>query len=300
MKTPLQGDDLSRAVKARADEIQAADLGNGTKTKRGAALNTASRELGFRDWNTASAHAKSTRQVSATAQLLRLPAELKSLLDDAAAGDPASPETLAAFQRGFVFAIDVKDAPRLDEASVFFPADDGWHVASRDTWIELVHEPDFETGRSLADSADLSVAAEVAMDDVQNYRLFRYTGPSTPATLSEAYALVMQISFFAPTHVWLGGQFISLSKVPEIRVDGQVVYSTTPPEDVALKAPTPEAAKLWHLLNDAERKLFPSMAVAEQSFLLHDAKKRTPYGKGRFQSVVSSVTTTWSNAVKPK
>lgn len=297
-----QGDDLLRALKARARELQALSLRSGLKTKYGAALEAASRELGFRDWNTASAHGKRTRTVAppAIGKPRKLTAELLSILDDAAADDPASEDTRLAFERGFVFALDVKDAEQLRDLREFVPADDGWHIAARNTWIELVHEADFETGRTLLESLDAAGLQEVAMDDLQNYRLFRFSGTTVPATLSEAYALVSKISFFAPTDMWLGGEFINLSEVPEIRVDGQVVYSTTQPGNDALQAPTPEAEKLWHLLNDEERQLFQSMPAAEQSFVLHEAKKRTPYGQGRFRQVAASVTSSWRDASKPK
>lgn len=57
MDQSLQGDDLLRALKARAGEIQAR-ASSGEHTKRAAALEAAARERGFRDWNAAAAAAK--------------------------------------------------------------------------------------------------------------------------------------------------------------------------------------------------------------------------------------------------
>lgn len=58
MDENLQGDELLRALKSRADEIQAVAKAAGQSVKRSAALETAAHENGFKDWNVAAAAAK--------------------------------------------------------------------------------------------------------------------------------------------------------------------------------------------------------------------------------------------------
>lgn len=54
-----QHDDLVRAMKARAEELQAQAAATGSKLKRSSALETVAHERGYRNWNAASAAAKS-------------------------------------------------------------------------------------------------------------------------------------------------------------------------------------------------------------------------------------------------
>lgn len=67
MDQPLHGDDLVRALKARANELQAQAAASGGKMKRSAALEAAAHQRGFRDFNAASAAGKSTRSKPAIA-----------------------------------------------------------------------------------------------------------------------------------------------------------------------------------------------------------------------------------------
>jgi len=186
--------------------------------------------------------------------------------------------------------MDVKDAQDLKLTEVIAPCDDGWHLAARYLWPALVSQRDPETGESWHDSLDEQELASEAMDDIQNYRLFRRVGAGGQATLPAAYEFISKESFFAPTHIWSAGRFFDLAQVPEIRVNGEVVYATTPIR--AGRPPAPEGAKdhrLWHLLNEEERRLFGSMRPHEQDMVLHMARKRTARGANSFQPVVLSV-----------
>lgn len=58
MDQSLQGNDLVRALKARAGELQAQAAASGSKMKRAVALEAAAHERGFRDFNAASAAGK--------------------------------------------------------------------------------------------------------------------------------------------------------------------------------------------------------------------------------------------------
>jgi hypothetical protein len=140
--------------------------------------------------------------------------------------DPASYESQKAFARGFVFAMDVKDAQDLSLDSEYIECADGWYLAARDLWKGLIHYRDDETGTTLFEEQPPEDLLSTALDDLHNYSFFRYLGATTPASLEEAYKRIKQLSFFPPTHVWLSGKFIEISEVPEIRVDGRVVLST--------------------------------------------------------------------------
>lgn len=70
MDNQFQGDDLLRALKARAGELQSQHSLGGQVLKRGAALEAAAREEGFRDWNAASAAARRTQTMGVPSRLL--------------------------------------------------------------------------------------------------------------------------------------------------------------------------------------------------------------------------------------
>lgn len=70
MDNKSQGDDLLRAMKARAGELQAQHSFRGQALKRGAALELAAREKGFRNWNAASAAVRITQTMATTSRLL--------------------------------------------------------------------------------------------------------------------------------------------------------------------------------------------------------------------------------------
>ncbi len=197
-----------------------------TKSSLAVALDAVARQHGYAHWKHVTVCIEQTdgtggRQPS-------LPASLKDLLDQAAANDPASAETQQAFDHGFVFAMDVKDADELPLSADFAACDDGWYRAARDLWRVLVHHRDEETGATLFESESPEDLAETAFDDLHNYRFFRYLGGDLPATVEDAYGMIHRISFFAPIHIWLDGKFIDIGEFSEIRLDGKVVLSTMP------------------------------------------------------------------------
>lgn len=195
-----------------------------TGTSLAAALDVVARQHGYEHWKHV---AVCLEQTASASRSKPLPESLKELLDQAATRSPALPESQKAFIQGFVFAMDVKDAEELSMTSEYAECDDGWHLAARDLWRGLVYYRD-ERGTTLFERQSPEELASTALDDLQNYRLFRYLGSAVPASLEEAYKQTSALSFFPPTHFWLGGKFIDIGEVPEIRVDGQVVFSTTP------------------------------------------------------------------------
>lgn len=267
-----------------------------TNTSLAVALDAVAKQHGYEHWKHVAVCLEQTASVSRSKPL---PESLKDLLDRAAARHPASAESQKAFAQGFVFAMDVKDAEELSLTPEYEECDDGWYLAAKDLWRGLVHYRDDETGTTLFETQSPEDLASTALDDLQNYRLFRYLGAATPASLEEAYKQTSELSFFPPTHIWLGGKFINIGEVPEIRVNGQVVLSTSPGFTVL---PSDDKRtrfeKFGHLLNAEERALFDRMTAQERESLLFQLEKQTPIGQARYKPMQSSVTSTWQDAKK--
>ena len=267
-----------------------------TGTSLAVALDAVAKQYGYQHWKHVTVCLEQTASASHSKLL---PQSLMDLLDHDAARHPASVETQRAFAHGFVFAMDVKDAQDLSLTIEYAECDDGWHIAARDLWKELVHYRDDETGTTIFETQSPEDLASTALDDLQNYRLFRYLGAVAPASIEEAYKHTSGLSFFPPTHIWLGGKFIDIGKIPEIRVDGQVVLSNSsgltemPSNDTRTRY-----QKFGHLLNEAEQALFDKMNKQDQDFLLFQMEKQTPIGVARYQPVQSSVRASWQDAKK--
>ena len=164
---------------------------------------------------------------SATRGAVSLPPLLANFLTEAENDNPPSVETRVAFQAGFAFAMDVKDAEGLNLGADLVECDEGWMLAATDILRVYVHAKNDETNIAPFERLrgdDLIMAGQ---ENIMNYRIFRYTGAPIPVSLDDAFACVLQRFFFPPTHVWLRGQFIDMDDVREVRVDGRVIYSTT-------------------------------------------------------------------------
>ena len=267
-----------------------------TGTSLAVALDAVAKQHGYEHWKHVTVCLERTASLSRSKPL---PDSLKDLLDRAAARNPASAESQKAFAQGFVFAMDVKDAEELSLTSEYAECDDGWYFAARDLWRGLVHYRDDETGTTLFETQSPEDLISTALDDLQNCRLFRYLGAAAPTSLEEAYKQTRQLSFFPPTHIWLGGKFIDIDEVPEIRVDGQVVLSTTPGFTLlSSNDKRTRFEKFGHLLNAAERALFDKMTAQEQDSLLFQLEKQTPVGQARYKPVQNTVASSWRDAKK--
>lgn len=271
-------------------------LRKNTGTSLAVALDAVAKQHDYEHWK----HVIICLEQTASASRSKpLPDSLKDLLDRADARHHVSAESQKAFAQGFVFAMDVKDAEELSLTSEYVECDDGWYLAARDLWRGLVHYRDDETGTTLFETQSPEDLASTALDDLQNYRLFRYLGSTAPASLEDAYKQTSQLSFFPPTHIWLGGNFIDIGEVPEIRVDGKAVLSTTPGFTVL---PSDDKRtrfeKFGHLLNTEERALFDRMTAQEQDSLLFQLEKQTPVGQARYKPVQSTVASSWRDAKK--
>ncbi|ANH32872.1 hypothetical protein A3768_1718 [Ralstonia solanacearum] len=256
-------------------------------TSLGVALDAVAKEHGYAHWKHVTLCLEQTARLNSSN---RLPESLKDVLNQAAKDNPASPSSQRAFTQGFTFALDVKDAEQLSSTSEYVECEDGWYLAAKDIWQELVHCHDDETGVTLFETQSPEDLVTTMLDDLQNYRFFRYLGERVPASIEEAYKQIRQVSFFPPTHIWLGGQFIDLAKIPEIRIDGQVVLSTMAGTTARLSDNGLQRfEKLSQLMTAEERALFDTMTTQEQNFWLLQLEKATPLGQSKYTPVHSSV-----------
>lgn len=192
-----------------------------TGTSLAVALDTVAKENGYEHWK----HVTLCQEQTKTHR--PLPGILADELFQAAKHAPAAPETESAFAHGFVFAMDVKDALELSLPLDYAECQDGWYLAAKDIWPGLIYYRDEETGTTLAEKQDPEDLLETALEDMHNYRFYRFSAPNGPTTLEDAYKRISQLSFFPPTHIWLHGQFIDIREVPQIQVDGKVVLSNS-------------------------------------------------------------------------
>ena len=156
-----------------------------------------------------------------------LPSKLSEFLKNIETEQPALIETKNAFANGFVFAMDVKDAQELSLTEEYVACHDGWYIAAKDLWYGLIYYKEDDMVRTLAESREPEELLEIATEDMCNFRMYRFTGIKIPSTLSEAFECITELSFFAPTHIWLMGKFIDISEVKEIKIDGKVVMSNS-------------------------------------------------------------------------
>lgn len=266
-------------------------------TSLAVALDAIAMEHGYAHWKHVTECIAQT--AAAAPSSIPLPSDLVQMLDSVAARQPASTASREAFARGLSFALDVKEAEQMSPIPACIECDDAWHIAARDIWRVLVHGKDIETGTSLFEIQTREELAMTAQDDLFNYRYFRYVGAEPPSSLDDAFRDVFSSMFFPPAYVWLRGRFIDMSEVPEVRVDGRVIFSTsggdipTPPANAL-----PETYGGRQQLTDEEIALEEKMTPEERKLWRFQLEKQTPEGKAKYQSVENSTTVAWSNAQK--
>lgn len=196
-----------------------------TGSSLAAALDAVATANGYANWKHV---AVCVDQTPATARAAPLPQGLGDRLADDVMRYPPLPASELAFREGLVFAMDVNDADGMPLGADVAECEDIWPLAAADMWRILVHARDDENDRSLAESLDTEELIQTAQEDLGNYRFFRHAGAANPTTLDEAFSQVLGQYFFPPVYVWLAGKFIDMASVPEVRVDGRVIYASSP------------------------------------------------------------------------
>ncbi|MGJ7521725.1 hypothetical protein ACSFA0_14655 [Variovorax sp. LT1P1] len=256
---------------------------SGTRMSLAAALDTVAQHQGYEHWRHVT---RCLEQTKAARETQPLPDTLALVLDEAAERQAASAQTQQAFAKGFVFAIDAKDAESISPNQAFAECDDGWYLAARNLWPRLIHYRHDETGTTLFEARTEDDLIDIALDDLSNYKLFCHVGADLPSSVPAAYQLVRAVSFFPPTHIWLDGQFVAMDDVPEIQIDGQVVHTVLSGDPVApISSMSERFERVGHLLSAQERSMLDRMSAAEQESLLQMIERNTPQGQKRFTAV---------------
>lgn len=196
-----------------------------TGSSLAAALDAVAQVNGYANWKHVTV---CIDQMPAAARTAPLPQALADFLAGNAKRYPPLAESERAFREGLVFAMDVKDADGKQLGADVVECEDLWPLAAADMWRILVHARDDETDSSLAETLDTDELIQRAQEDLGNYRFFRYTGAAVPTSLDEAFSQVLGRYFFPPVYVWLASKFINMAEVPEVRVDGNVIYTSSP------------------------------------------------------------------------
>ena len=191
-----------------------------------AAQNEVACEHGYGDWKHVTLCLEATS--AGMSEPVVLSEAVSAFLSEQQALTPLEPETIRALSSGLVLAMDIKDADneRPESNPEIQECEDATSILARDIWLAVLRH---EREEGLEHSASVGPDDQVQdfIDYIGNYRYFRYSGPLTFESLDDAFAGPLRDFFSAPTHVWLSGKFFDMSDVPEVRVDGRVVYSTT-------------------------------------------------------------------------
>jgi len=275
---------------------QAKDLRRTTGTSLAVAQDAVAKQHGYMHWKHVTECLKRTPSHRHNRPL---PKHLLDWLDRAAASDPAPDSTREAFDRGFVFAIDVKESENLTPHPEYIECEDGWHIAARQLWQSLVQKMDADSVQSAFERLTPEGQLRTVLDALTNYRFFQYVGLHVPSSPENAFKHARSLTSCPPTHVWIKGRFVDVSELAEVRIDGQVDHSPNPGTHTAMpeKGRT-RLEKFGHLLNKEERILFGSMSVSEQEGWLFELEKRTRVGRSRYRPVSTSVTMPWKDASK--
>lgn len=201
-----------------------------------AAQNEVARENGYRDWKHVTVCLEETR--AAKPEPFELSEAVSAFLSEQQTLNPLESETAKALLSGVVFAMDIKDADneRPESRPEIQECEEATAYLAGDMWLAVLRrEQDEGVEEGPSDDSDNQVQEFV--EYIGDYRFFRYTGSLAFRTLDDAFAGPLRGFFFYPTHVWLAGKFFDMADVPQVKVDGQVVYSTTP----APRLPSPSA-----------------------------------------------------------
>lgn len=220
-----------------------------------------------------------------------LPQWLTQSLNSAGSRVPALGDTEKAFAHGFIFAMDVIDAARLEITSDFVECADAWYLVARNLWPILIHYRRSESSKTLLESMTSDELWPIALNDLQNYRFFRYLGKSVPTSLLQATQLLRVLTPSTPTHLWLNGDFFPIES-------DDTRWGASPARNQRTRT-----EKFGHLYTDEDLKLNEILKSTgrfkqeDADFWLFQLEKSTPMGRARYQSLSHAVQVRWGDAV---
>nr|WP_312987064.1 hypothetical protein [Comamonas koreensis] len=269
-------------------KIQAKKGRKNSGTSLASALDFVAQQRGYDHWKHVTVCAAQTVKSKSSPML---PQWLAQSLDSAGRRAPALGDTEKAFTHGFIFAMDVIDAARLEMTGEFVECADAWYLVARNLWPILIHYRRSESSKTLLESMTSEELWPIALNDMQNYRFFRYMGKFVPTSLKQATQLLEVLTSCTPSHLWLRGKFFSIESDNARWGAGLEREQRT------------RAEKFGHLDSDEGRKL-NELLKATGRFNQEDAdhwlfqlEKETPMGRARYQSLSSMVEVKWGNAV---
>lgn len=193
-----------------------------------AAQDAIAREHGYRDWKHVTVCLAATAAAKSSPDYL--PDAVRAFLSEQQKVRPAAPATAQSIAKGLVFAMDIKDADNVRPESnpQILECEDATPFLAGDIWRAVLRHEREEGLPKEEDRLEPDEELQQFLDDIGNYRFFSYSGPTVPKNLDDAFAGPFRDFFFPPTHVWIEGRFFDMADVREVRVDGRVVYSTSP------------------------------------------------------------------------
>lgn len=253
----------------------AKNLRKETRTSLAVALECIAKTAGYDNWKHVTVCLEQT--ASPSKDNTHLPKVISDFLAQQLKDSPPRTEVLDAMANGLVFAMDVKDAEELnlDRKSDLDECESIWPVAAANMWKVLVYTKNPENDKCLADFKQDDELLSTALDDLMNYRFFRYTGTEMPSSFEEAYALVFRRMYLPPAFVWVKGKFMDMDNVREIKLDDKVIYSSNP-SGVTTQIVNPAAVTLADLADSkltsriTRRGFIPKLSITKLSPSLYD------------------------------
>ena len=197
-------------------KLEAKQLSKKTGTPLTTARELLAKKAGYDNWKHITVCAAST---VAERRSRPLPSPVAEYLAAELRDRPPSQRTREALARGVVFSMDVKDADSAAHDDDVTECEDAMPAVAADLLRSFL-EDDEDLAERPSDEL-----LQFCLDELGNYRLFRYGGTRSGPTLDDAFADVLGRYFFPPEHVWLDGRFLAMTDVEEVRVGGKLVLT---------------------------------------------------------------------------
>ncbi|GGI17612.1 hypothetical protein [Oxalicibacterium faecigallinarum] len=212
----------------------AKNLRKETRTSLAIALDSVAKSAGYDNWKHVTVCLEQTRSKPIEKAL---PKALAEFLQKQRQQTPPAKESIAAMLSGMVFALDIKDTERTVIPSDILENESIWLLTAADIW-KTVFSADDELAKEDANQSNAEQELiSRAFDVLVNFKFFVYVADSIPATVEEAYIRIFKDFPHPPTYIWLQGKFINMEDAHEIRLDGEVLYSSDGEGIVSYQSP---------------------------------------------------------------